>query len=317
MSAFVTNSSHWDKDYMRKNRRWSHVGTTGEGPKLWATTIADDRSLIWNSVLLDDFSECTGEVRKIEDTTLCRALKSKKEREARRILGAAETPAQRAKKAADKTKKEKTKAKKLQADDSGADNSSALAAAQRPAPIPKCPGSDGCKVVGCKLAHRRKCWDYSRCKDRSCKFAHKASDRLNKSNNLPVITAATATAESKPSGTDFVSHNSPSYSSQYICYPTKEGEWKNFKLTVCPKCLCNTASEPGHNRATCSNDMSPDVHLPCPDRYKATMSPTYRIGAIAAAMAVEPAKRAATYLRKNKNATRLVFTSLLLLSLEI
>ena len=29
ISAFVTNSSHWDKDYMRKNRLWSHVGTTG------------------------------------------------------------------------------------------------------------------------------------------------------------------------------------------------------------------------------------------------------------------------------------------------
>ena len=27
MSGFVTNSSHWDKDYMRKNRLWSHVGT--------------------------------------------------------------------------------------------------------------------------------------------------------------------------------------------------------------------------------------------------------------------------------------------------
>ena len=40
--------------------------------------------------------------------------------------------------------------------------------------------------------------------------------------------------------------------------------------------------------------------MPCPDRFKATMSPTFRLGAVAAAMAVEPAKRAATYLRKNK-----------------
>ena len=64
--------------------------------------------------------------------------------------------------------------------------------------------------------------------------------------------------------------------------------------------MCNTASEPEHNRATCSNDTSPVAHLPGPDRFKATMSPTYRRGAIAAAMAVEPAKRATTYLKENK-----------------
>ena len=46
--------------------------------------------------------------------------------------------------------------------------------------------------------------------------------------------------------------------------------------------------------------MRSDAHLPCPDRYKATMIPTYRLGAGAAAMAVESAKRAATYLRKYK-----------------
>jgi len=115
-----------------------------------------------------------------------------------------------------------------------------------------------------------------------------------------MTTAATEPAESKPSGAAFVRHNIPSYSSQYVCYPSKEGEWKNFKLTVCPKCLCNTASEPDHNRATCSNAMSSDAHQPCPDRYKATMSPTYRLGAIAAPMAVEPTERAATYLRTNK-----------------
>jgi hypothetical protein len=34
-------------------------------------------------------------------------------------------------------------------------------------------------------------------------------------------------------------------------------------LTVCPNCLRNTASEPDHNRETCSNDMSSDVHQPC------------------------------------------------------
>ena len=76
MSAFVTNSSHRDKDYTRKNRLWSHVGTTGERPKLCAAAIAGDGSLIWNSVLLDDFSECTGEARKIEDAKLGRALKA-------------------------------------------------------------------------------------------------------------------------------------------------------------------------------------------------------------------------------------------------
>ena len=53
---------------------------------------------------------------------LGRALidKAKKEKEARSILGAQETPAQKAKKTAEKTKKEKAKAKQLQADDSGA-----------------------------------------------------------------------------------------------------------------------------------------------------------------------------------------------------
>ena len=114
------------------------------------------------------------------------------------------------------------------------------------------------------------------------------------------ITAATEPAETKPSGAAFAKLNSPSYSSQYICYPSKEGEWKNFKLTVCPKCLRNTASEPDHNRETCSNDMSSDAFQPCSEQHKATMPPTYRREAVAAAMAVEPSKRAATYLKKNK-----------------
>ena len=173
MSAFVTNSSHWDKEYMRKNRLWSHVGTTGERPKLWAAAIADDGSLVWNSVLLDDFSECTREARKIEDAR----LKAKKEREARSILGAAETPAQKATKAADKLKKEKATAKQLQADDSGADNSSALEPAQSTATIANCRCYDGCMVVGCKLKHRQKCKDYYKCKDENCKMAHKWSDK--------------------------------------------------------------------------------------------------------------------------------------------
>ena len=45
-------------------------------------------------MLLDDFSECTGEARKIEDAKLGRALRAKKEKEARGTLGALETPAQ-------------------------------------------------------------------------------------------------------------------------------------------------------------------------------------------------------------------------------
>ena len=52
--------------------------------------------------------------------------------------------------------------------------------------------------------------------DENCRFAHKASDKVNKSNNLPVITAATGPAESKPSGAEFVRCNSPSYSNRYI-----------------------------------------------------------------------------------------------------
>ena len=212
MSVFVTNSSHWDKDYMTKNRLWSHVGATGERPKLWAAAIADDGSLIWNSVLLDDFSECTREARKIEDAKLGRALKAKKEKEARGILGAAETPAQKTKKAADKAKKEKAKAKQLEDDESGAVNSSTTAA-QAPVAEQRCSAYDGCMIKGCKLKHRRKCRDYNKCKDKNCKFAHKASDKVNKSNNLPVITAATEPAETRPSGAEFVRHNTPSYSS--------------------------------------------------------------------------------------------------------
>ena len=52
---------------MRKNRLWSHVGTIGERPQLWAAVTTDDGSLIWNSMPLDDFSECIREARKIED----------------------------------------------------------------------------------------------------------------------------------------------------------------------------------------------------------------------------------------------------------
>ena len=56
-------------------------------------------------MLLDDLSECTKEARKIEDAKLGRALKAKKEKEARGILGAPEIPAQKAKKAAEKQRK--------------------------------------------------------------------------------------------------------------------------------------------------------------------------------------------------------------------
>ena len=76
-------------------------------------------------MLLDDFNECTREAKEIEDAKLGRALKEKKEKEARGILGAPETPAQKAKKAPEKTKKEKAKDNQLQTDDSGADDSSA------------------------------------------------------------------------------------------------------------------------------------------------------------------------------------------------
>ena len=69
-------------------------------------------------------------------------------------------------------------------------------------------------VVGCKLKHRRRCKDYNRnCKNENFKLAHKWSDKRNKSNNLPVITAATEPAETKPTGAVFVKHNSPSYNS--------------------------------------------------------------------------------------------------------
>ena len=68
-----------------------------------------------------------------------------------------------------------------------------------------------------------------------------------------------------------------------------------------PKVLLQHGKRTGpQNRATCSNGRSSDAHSPCPDRFKATMSPTFRLRAVAAAMAVEPAKRAATYLRKNR-----------------
>ena len=227
---------------MRKNRLWSHVGTTGERPKLWAAAIADDGSLIWNSVLLDDFSECTREARKIEDAKLGRALKAKKEKEARGVLGTAETPAQKTKKAADNAKKEKAKAKQLEDDESGAVNSSTSAAVQTLGTEQRCSVYDGCMIKGCTLKHREKCRDCHTCKIENCKFAHRW--QRGKNNNLPVITAATEPAKRPPSGADFVNHNGPSYISQYVCYPAKEGEWKIFKLTVCPKCLCNTASTP-------------------------------------------------------------------------
>ena len=139
---------------------------------------------------------------------------SKEEKEARGILGAPETPAQKAKKAADKTKKEKANAKQLQTDESGAGNSSTTAAAQAPVPIAKCSAYDGCKVKGFTLMHRKRCYYYNKCIDKSCKFAHEASVKVNKSDNLPVITAATEPAKNKKSGAEFVRHNSPSCSSK-------------------------------------------------------------------------------------------------------
>ena len=63
-------------------------------------------------MLLDDFSECIREARKIEDAKLGRALKATTEKEARGVIGAADNPAQNAKKITDKAKKGKAKAKK-------------------------------------------------------------------------------------------------------------------------------------------------------------------------------------------------------------
>ena len=117
---------------MKENRLWSRVGTTGEMPKLWTTAIADAGSLVWNSVLLDDFSECTKEARNIENAKLSRALKAKKEKEARGVIGAEDIPAQKAKKASDKVKKGKAKAKKLDDNESGADKSGATTDMQLP-----------------------------------------------------------------------------------------------------------------------------------------------------------------------------------------
>ena len=71
-------------------------------------------------------------------------------------------------------------------------------------------------------------------------------------------------------------------------------------MTVCPNCLRDTASTPDHNREACSNDLSSHAHQPCPERYKATTRPTCRLEAVAIAIAVEPSKRSATYLRMNK-----------------
>ena len=56
-------------------------------------------------MLLDDFSECTREAKQIEDAKLGRALKAKEGTKARGMLGAPETSAQKAKKAAEKERK--------------------------------------------------------------------------------------------------------------------------------------------------------------------------------------------------------------------